>query len=142
MGSFYMNEAMFDLPDAGFVDRTVTYLAGKAPSGANMVLLVERRAHPVDRSLRQVVFEHGLVSMRKLLGYTVLFEREIEVASHPAIDVGARWRAEDGEPVYTRRAHLSLGSIWFMIVGEAPITERETCDACVDHVLGSLRMRE
>jgi hypothetical protein len=142
MGSFYMNEAMFDLPDAGFVDRTVTYLSGLTPRGASVVLLVERRPHPANKSLRQIAAEHGRESMQKLFGYTVLFEREVEVASHPALDVGVRWRADDGEPIYTRRAHLSLGSTWLMIVGEAPSTERELCDTYVDHVVASLRIRD
>ena len=142
MGSFYMNEAMFDLPDAGFVDRTVTYLSAKSPGGANIVLLVERRPHPEGMSLRQVAAEHGRESMKKLFGYTVLWEREVEAASRPAIDVSARWRADDGEPVHTRRVHLRLGSTWLMIVGEAPSAERALCDAYVDHLVASLRIRD
>lgn len=142
MGSFYMNEAMFDLPDAGFVDRTVTYLAGSSPSGKGVLLLVERRPLPVDTSLRQVAAALGKDARTRFMGYQVLFEREIEVASQPALDVGARWRAESGEPVYVRRAHLAVGETWLIITGEAPIVEREFCDAYVDHVLASLRIRE
>ena len=67
---------------------------------------------------------------------------EVEVASHPAIDVGARWRAESGEPVDTRRTHLTLGSTWLIVAGEGPGAEREFCDAYVDHALASLRFRE
>jgi hypothetical protein len=142
MGSYYMNEAAFDLPDGQFVDRTVTFLAGTSPGGANALLLVERRPLPVDKSLRQVAAEHGSEAMKRLHGYAVIFEREVEVASCPAIDVGTRWRDDEGEPFYTRRTHLTLGSTWLMIVGEAPIAEREFCDAYVDHVLASLRVRE
>src|SRR5271170_6607108 len=114
MGLFYMNEAAFDLPDAKFVDCTVTVLAGKSPGGAAVVLLVERRRLPVGKSLRQAAAEHGRDAMKRLLGYTVILEREVEVDAHPAIDVGARWRTEDGEPIYTRRVHLTLGSTWLM----------------------------
>jgi hypothetical protein len=142
MGSFYMNEAMFDLPDAGFVDRTVTHLVGTSPGNDGVLLLVERRPLPVDKSLREVVAALGKDAMTRFLGYRVLFEREIEVASQLALDVGARWRSEAGEPVYVRRGHLALGETWLMITGEAPIGEREFCDAYIDHVLASLRIRD
>jgi hypothetical protein len=142
MGFFYMNEAAFDLPDAKFVDCTMTVLAGTSPSGAAVVLLVERRRLAVGKSLRQAAAEHGRDAMERLLGYTVIFEREVEIDARPAIDVGARWRTDEGEPIYTRRVHLTWGSTWLMIVGEAPGAEREFCDAYVDHVVASLRVRE
>lgn len=142
MGAFYMNEAMFDLPEAEFVDRTVTYLVGKSPAGNGVVLLVERRPYPGEKPLRQHATEHGIEAATRLRGYKVLFEREIEVAGQPAIDVGARWRADDGEPIYTRRTHLTMGPTWFIIAGEGPATDREFCDAYVDHVLTTIRLRE
>jgi hypothetical protein len=138
-----MNEAMFDLPDAGFVDRTVTYLAGRSPGGHGVLLLAERRPLPEGVSLRDIVAAFGRDAMARFRGYQVLFEREIEVASRPALDVGARWRAEaSGEPVYVRRTHFALGETWLIIAGEAPLAEREFCDAYTDHVLASLRIRD
>jgi hypothetical protein len=142
MGSFYMNEAMFDLPDAGFVDRTVTYLARESPGGAPTILLFERRPLPSGETLRQLVAGHGSDAAKRLLGYSVIFEREVEIGSHPAIDVGVRWRTDAGDPIYTRRVHMILEPSWFMIVGEAPHAERERCDAYVDHVTASLRVRD
>ncbi len=137
-----MNEAMFDLPDAGFVDRTVTNLVGTSPSGVDVLLVVERRPLPESKSLQQIAAEHGRDTAKRLFGYKVIFEREIEISSHPAIDVGVTWRSGNGETVYTRRAHLTLGSTWLMFTGEAPSAEREFCDAYVDHVLASLQVRE
>ncbi len=142
VGSYYMNEARFDLPDARFVDQTVTCLMGTSPSGEGVLLLVERRRLPVDMSLRQAVEANVKDAMTQNIGFRVLFEREVEVASRPALDVGARWRIEDGEPIYGRRVHLMLGEIWLIIIGEAPIAEREFCDAYIDHVLASLQLRE
>ena len=142
MGSFYMNEAMFDLPDAGFVDQTVTSLVGTSPNGEAVLLLVERRPLPAAMSLRQVVAAVVKDAMTRHVRYQVLLEREVEVASRPAFDVAARWRAESGEPIYDRRVHLTLGGTWITILGEAPIAEREFCDAYVDHVLASLQIRE
>jgi hypothetical protein len=137
-----MNEAMFELPDVGFVDQTVTCLAGTSPNGEGVLLLVERRLLPVDMSLRQAVAALVKDAMTQHIGYRVLFEREVEVASRPALDVGARWRTENGEPIYDRRVHLTLGETWLIIMGEAPIAEREFCDAYIDHALASLQMRE
>jgi hypothetical protein len=141
VGAFYMNEAMFDLPDAGFVDQTVTCLTGTSPSGERVLLLVERRALPVNTSLRQAVAALVKDEMTRQVGYQVLFEREIEVASRPALDLGVRWRVES-EPIYGRRVHLTLGDTWLIIRGEAPIAEREFCEAYVEHVLASLQIRD
>ena len=137
-----MNEAMFDLPDAGFVDRTVTHLMGTSPSGADVLLVVERRPLPAAKSLRQIADDHAKDAMTRHFAYKVIFDREIEVGSHPVIDVGASFRTGEGEAVYTRRAHLTLGSTWLLITGETSSAESELCDAYFDHVLASLQIRE
>src|SRR6185312_9779782 len=100
-----------------------------------------RRPLPEGKSLRQVVAEHRQEAAQRLRGYTVLSEREGEVAWLPAIDVAARWRGEDGAPIYTRRTHLALGPTWLVVTCEAPIAEREACDGYADQVLSSLRLR-
>jgi hypothetical protein len=141
VGAYYMNEAVFDLAEAGFVDRTVTYLEGTSPSGARVVLLVERHVLPAGKSLRQAVRRHVSEAQKRLRGYAVILEREITVADAPAIDLGVRWRDDDGTPVYTRQAHLVLGTSWLIVAGEAPLGDREFCDGCVDRALGSLRLR-
>jgi hypothetical protein len=138
-----MNEAMFDLPEAvGFTDLTVTYLAGTSPGGAGVVLLVERRPFPEGASLRQVAAAHALDAMKRFHAYRVITEREIDVAGQPALDLGARWCTEEGEAIYTRRTHLTVGSTWLIFAGEAPFSERAFCDAYLDHVLASLQLRE
>ncbi len=137
-----MNEAMFDLPDAGFVDHTVTYLPGKSPSGAEIVLLVERRPLPAGQSLREAVDAHGRDVAARYFGYTVVFDREVQVASRPAIDVAAEWRSDGGDAVFTRRTHLQLGSTRMIVTGEAPVAERDFCNGAVDHVLATLSLRE
>lgn len=136
-----MNEASFDLPDVGFVDRTVTYLEGKAPSGADVVLMVERSRLPVGKSLRQAASAHMNDGKKRLRGYTLLFDRVSEIAGVPAIELAARWR-DDAGLVYSRQAHLVLGPTLLIVAGESPIEEKEFCDAYVDHVLASLRPLE
>jgi len=142
MSAFYMNEAMFDLPEARFVDQTVTCLMGTSPNGEGVLLLVERRRLPTDMSLRQAVAAYVKDAMTQHASYKALFDREIEVASRIALDVGARWRIDTGEPIYGRRVHLMLGETWLIIIGETPMAGREFCDACVDHVLASLKFRD
>jgi hypothetical protein len=137
----YMNEAAFDLPDAGFVDRTVTYLEGKSPRGTDIVLLVERSPFPEGKTLRQSASQHVNDARKRLRAYAVLFERDSEVAGLPAIDIGVRWRDDKGM-VYTRQAHLAVGDTLLIVAGEAPLDEREHCDTCVEHVLASLRFRD
>lgn len=136
-----MNEAAFDLPDSGFVDRTITYLEGKAPSGGDVVLLVERRPLPAGKSLRQAATENVNDARKRLRGFSVLFEREAEVAELPALDVGARWRDDKGM-IYTRQAQVAVGDTLLIIAGESPLEDRDHCDACVDHVIASLRLRD
>ena len=142
MGAFYMNEAMFDLPEVGFDDRTVTYLEATSPTGGDVVLLVERHPIPVGKSLRQATAEHMSDARKRLRGYSVITQRDVEVCDLPAIDVGVRWRDDNGAPIYTRQTHLILGGLWLIVAGEAPIADKEFCDGYVDHVLGSLRLRE
>jgi hypothetical protein len=133
-----MNEASFDLPDAGFVDRTVTYLGGKAPSGAECALMVERSPLPAGKSLRQAAAEHMTDCKKRLRGYALLFDRVTEIAGVPAVEIAARWR-DDAGLVYSRQAHLVLGSTRLIVAGECPMEEKEFCDACVEHVLATLR---
>lgn len=137
-----MNEAMFDLPEGEFADRTVTYLEGNAPSGADVVLLIERHPFPKGKSLRQLAAGHMDDARKRLRGYSVIFQKDVEIAGMPAIDIGVRWRDKDGVPVYTRQAHVGLGSTWIIVAGEAPVADREYCDGCVDHVVASMRLRE
>lgn len=142
MGAFYMNEAMFDLPELGFTDRTVTYLEATSPNGGDVVLLVERHPLPEGKSLRQAAAEHVSDARKRLRGYTVLAQRDSEIAELPAIDISVRWRDDEGAPIYTRQAHFALGTSWLIVAGEAPIADKDFCDGYINHVLESLRLRE
>jgi hypothetical protein len=139
MAAFHMNEASFDLPDAGFVDHTVTYLVGKSPRGTGCLLCVERRPLPAGKTLRQAAAGLAADIAVQLRGYRALFERDVEVAGKPAIDVGARWRGEDGEPMYTRRVHLVRGTTWLAVCAEGPVEDSAFCDAYLAHALATLR---
>ncbi len=144
-----MNEAMFDLPEEGFVDRTLTCISGFTPSGAELMLIVERRPLEPDATLRQSVAGHMLDAETRFRGYRLLFERELEIEGFGAFDVGARWRSDAGQPIYTRRVHLALdqatreigGRVWLIFTCEVFFDEREAADAHLTHVIGSLKLR-
>lgn len=141
MSTYYTNEAAFDVPDIGFTDRTVTLLEAKTPAGAEMALMLQRFPLPVGKSLREVVQVHLAGATRKLRGWTVIFERDIEVSSAPAIELGASWRGEGGM-VYTRQAHLAVGNTWLVVAGNTPLAERDVCDQLIGHVLSTLNIRD
>ncbi len=132
-----MNEAAFDLPQ-GFVDRTVTVLEAATEDGEGVSIIVERSPLPRGQSLQQATKERLLTARKDVRGFSILYERDCEVARTKAIDVGTKWRDDDGI-VYTRSIHLALGDMLLIIAGEAGFEDRETCDRVLDHVAGSLR---
>jgi hypothetical protein len=141
MSVYYMNEAAFDLPAAPYVDRTVNHVEARAPSGLDVELIVERKPFPPGRTLREVVADLTRSGKKVMRGFTVLFEREREVAGAPAIEQAVRWR-DDADVIYARQVHLAVGPTWLVIVGQAEMTDREACDAYLDRVLDTFRLRE
>jgi hypothetical protein len=139
-GAYYMNEAAFDLPAAGFCDLSVTHLAAPSPAGGVMVL-IERRRVPPGKSLREAVASREVNLKTRTFGYALVSQREIEVATHPALDTSARWRTAGGLTIYTRTTHLRLDATWIVVTGEAHWAERGLCDGYVDHILATLRLR-
>jgi len=140
MGEYFMNEAAFDLP-SGFVDRTITYLENQMEDGTGIVLVIEREPLPEGLSLREAAAKHVAESRVRLRGYSVMFEQANEVASVPVVEIGSRWRDDDGF-IYRRQTHLVVGSTWLIVAGESPLELREACDQVVDQVVQTLRIRE
>jgi hypothetical protein len=141
MTAYYMNDGVFDLPEAGFVDHTMTQLLGKFAGDKEVVVRVERRSHPAEKSLRELVAKQTVEVRGRLRDYTVISEREVLVAQLPAMDISARWRAEEGEPFYTRRGHLSVRRTWILLACESVLANRHLSDACMDRILASFRLR-
>jgi len=138
MAAYYMNEAMFELPDAQFEDGTITTLAGSS-RGAPVVVRFER-APLTSSSLRDAVRAHERALANEQLAYVVLFERERQIAARPAFETGASFRGGEGEAVYSRRTHIGLGETRLILMGQAALGDREACDACVEHILETLRV--
>jgi hypothetical protein len=141
MSVYYMNEAAFDLPGVRFVDRTVTHIEAETPSGLDVELQVERKPMPDGRTLRELLDAATATGKEQLRGYTVLAERDREVAGVPALDQAVRWR-DGADAVYVRQVHLAVDATWLIITGEADLADRPACDAYVERVLDTFRLRE
>ncbi|HZF49733.1 MAG TPA: DcrB-related protein [Polyangiaceae bacterium] len=140
MATYYMNEGAFELPDAGFVDRTVHVFEAPLPRGEELGVIICRARFPEGKSLRDLVSIHLAGEAKKLRGYSIIEQRDAEWAGAPAIDIRSRWRLET-RVVYQRQAHLAVLDTWMLFGATAPLGEREACDRCLDHILSSLRLR-
>jgi len=141
MATYFTNEGAFDLPDVGFIDRTVHLFEMELETGGDVGLIVCRSKMPAGKTLRQVVEVHVTHEAKKLGGFKVLEEREANWAGVPAIEICSRWRS-DGKVLYQRQAHLAVTGLWMLFGMTAPLTEREGCDRLMDHVLSTFRLHE
>lgn len=141
MATYYINEASFQLPEAEFTDKTVNVLETKTASGGELGIVMSRTRMPRDKTLRQMVDEHIAEEKRALRAYSVLFEREIQIANVPAIEVGVRWRIDSGM-VYHRHAHVAIWETYLLVSTNSSLQEQAICDMVMDQVLGSFRFIE
>ncbi len=141
MGAYYMNEAVFALPDAGFVDRTVHDLDLPLPGRHTLGFLVVRTPLGAGEALADAVHAHVIREAKRLLGYRILDRRHATVGDAPAIELRARWHHE-GTDLYTREAHLDAGGTRLTFAMTAPLVMQATCDEHLDTVLGSYRRRD
>jgi hypothetical protein len=138
--TFYMNEAAFDLPDADIADRTVNELIFKAGDGTSFSLTVHRQPIGPSETLASLVAANLERAQRALSSQALLFQREIEVAGVPGIEVAVQWRGEQSM-LYTRQAHIALDGAWLVFAGNSPLAARAECDALLDRVLASFHPR-
>ncbi len=138
---YYMNEAAFELPDLGLADRTVSRLEGTSDQGRAWSVLVHRGPWLEGQTLAEVAAANLHEARKRLRAHAVLWEREGEVSGRPALEMGARWRGEKGA-VYTRQAHVALDGGWLLFAGNAAVEEREACDARMEHLLATFRLRD
>jgi hypothetical protein len=140
MPQYYINEAVFSLPERGFVDRTLHRLespsSGVDPVGVEM----RRRRMERDESLRQLVDAELAENAAKVSGFTIVEDAEVEIDGIPAIVLRARMRARD-EVYHQRQAHVVLDETWISLVVGAPHAEREACDRTFERITRSLEWR-
>jgi hypothetical protein len=139
--TYYTNELALDLPDVGFVDRTVTTLEAITPGGHVHALTVSRAPLADSADLAAHVKANLGRASVQLRSHQVLFVRDAEIASCPAIEVATQWRGALSW-IYTRQAHLAVSGQWLVFSANAPLDARETCDELLEQVLGTLRIRD
>lgn len=138
MATYYVNEASFELPDLEVNDRTVNVLElGGVPG---LGLMVARAPFAVGKSLRDLVREHVEHERRTFRRWSLLFERESEVEGQPMIELGTRWKSDEGM-IYQRQAHIGLDDVVLLLVGNGPLEERERTDAHVERALATMQLR-
>lgn len=142
MTTYYLNEAVFTLPDRGFVDRTLHRL--ESPLSGEDPLAIEIRRLPMDagKSLRELVDAEIAATRTKVDGFTVVEDSEVSLGGNgaPAIVLGARMRALD-EVYLQRQAHVAFEDTWLAVIVTSPARERVACDETFERILRSIDWR-
>lgn len=136
-----MNEGAFDLPDIGFVDKTVQVFTAPLEGGGEVGLVIAREKVPPQRSLSDVVDAHVAHEQKTLRAFGVLARSDADLRGVSAIDVASRFRNRD-VMIYQRQFHFVAYGLWIFVGATAPLDRRAACDECLGHVLGSLRLRD
>jgi hypothetical protein len=137
MASYYMNEAVFDLPERTFVDKTIHGLESKLPGDETLGVFVHRRPIEGEKSLRELVDENVALNDMRLHAYTVLDEAQADVGGLPGILLRMRWRHQ-GTMFYQRQAHVALEGKLMIFAVSGPLAEQAACDETFDSILGTI----
>jgi hypothetical protein len=142
MNTYYLDEAVFTLPDKGFIDRTLHRL--ESPLAAEDPHAIEIRRLPLEagKSLRQLVDEEVATTKTTVNGFTVVEDSEVLLpgSGAPAIVLRARMRARD-QVYLQRQAHFAFENTWIAFIVSAPGAERAACDETFEHLLRSIEWR-
>jgi hypothetical protein len=136
-----MNWAAFELPEVPLVDRTTHVIEVKHPEHEDVALVVCRIDFPAGKTLRELVAGRVADEMARLSGYTVLENADAEWVGVPAVEVCSRWR-HDGKVIYQRQAHFAAGDAWTFFALSGPLASRAACDAWMEQIKRSLRLRD
>lgn len=145
MASYYLNEAVIDLPERPFADKTIHGLESKLPSGKTLGVLVHRRPiaseKPVsDGTLRELVDENVALNQKRLSGFTVLDQIQTAVGGIPGILLRTRWR-NAGTIFYQLQAHVVFERKLVIIAVSGPLDEQAACDETFDSILATIAWR-
>jgi hypothetical protein len=139
MSIYYTNEGAFELD--GFTDHTVHALDTTLPDGKRLTFVASRNKIPVGKSLRDMVTDYIKQQATRLSGYAVIEQWDDEWAGAPAIEVRARWRHEGGV-LYQRQTHFAVLDLCLFFGMTAPLDQQKTCDARMEQVRQTLRLRD
>ena len=140
MPAYYVNEAMFALPEWGFVDRTIHRLEAPLAGGERLEITIRRSPLEESKTLRQLVDDEVSATTAQVASFAVLAETEATVSGAPAIVLRARWRTEDDVHVQAQ-AHLAVDGTWVAMAVTAPYADRAACEETFERALQSLVWR-
>lgn len=140
MSIYYVNEAVFALPDWTFVDRTVHLLEAPLSGDVPLSVAIRRVPIPEGKTLRALVEEEVTTTTAKTKGFTVIDEEEASVADTTAILIRARCRFQEVAH-YQRQAHFAYDDTWIALAVAGPYPERAACDETFDRIVHSLTWR-
>jgi hypothetical protein len=140
MANYYVNEALFDLTERVFVDKTIHALETKLPSGQTLAVFMHRRPIEGRKSLQELVGENVALNDMRLSGYKVLDEVEANVGGLPGILLRARWKLE-GTTYHQRQAHVIVQGKLMIVAVSAPVDEEAACDEAFESILKTIAWR-
>jgi hypothetical protein len=130
------NDIAFELPDLRWEDLTLHEIDAPTDDERSCTLIVHRtRVEPGDdfQSLADLLLRHAALAQARHAGAR-------EIAGQPAIDVAVQRRSE-GSMVYTRQAVLMAGGLFLGLGINGFLEDAAVCDAHLDRVLATLRLR-
>lgn len=140
MASYYLNEAVFDLTDLPFVDKTIHGLESKLPGDKTLGVFVHRRALQSGQTLRSVVDENVALNVKRLSAYAVLEEVPATVGGVPGLLLRTRWRSAR-ETYHQLQAHVVFDGKHIILAVSGPEEARAACDETFGCVLDTISWR-
>lgn len=140
MPNYYVDEAVFALPERHFVDRTIhsleSPLAGKDP----LSVTIRRVPLAEGKTLQELVDQEVSGSTARATSFTVLEQAEVALGGSPAIVLRVRWRTGD-VAYHQRQAHVGFNGTWIALAVTSPYADRAACDEAFDRIVNSLTWR-
>jgi hypothetical protein len=140
MPTYYVNEAVFALPERRFVDRTIHSLESPLSGKDPLSVTIRRVPLTEGKTLEELVDEEVAATKAKATSFTVLEQGEVAVGGAPAIVLRVRWRTGD-LAYHQRQAHVGFDGTWIALAATAPYADRAACDEAFDRILNSLAWR-
>jgi hypothetical protein len=140
MPSYYLNEAVIDLPERPFVDKTIHGLEAKLPDGKTLGVLVHRRPVEGARTLRELVDENIALNTKRLSAFTVQGEEQASVGGLGGVVLRMQWRKE-GAALFQLQALVVFEGKLVIFAVSGPLEERAACEETFASILATITWR-
>jgi hypothetical protein len=140
MANYYVNEAVLDLPERPFLDKTIHALEAELPSDEKLTVFVHRVPIEGDKSLRELVDENIALNQTRLPAFAVLDEAQADVGGLPGIVMRTSWRIKR-EKFYQRQVHVVVAGKLMVFAVTTSLDEQAACDETFDSILQTITWR-